>query len=65
MTEEIGITWCVEEVDAGRFVVDLRIEARYGELEGVLKLFFERAVVTDGSAVLETAGGVNRSRFRE
>ena len=65
MAEEIRVAWCIEEMDAGGFVVDLRVEARYGELEGVLKLFFERAVVADGSAVLKTAGGVDRSRFRE
>ena len=62
---EVRVARRVEQVDAGRLVLELRVEARHRELEGVMKLLFPRGIVADGSAALDAAGGVNRSRFRE
>src|SRR4051812_34537587 len=65
MAGKIRIPRRVEQVDAGRFIADLRIEARDGELGRMLQLLFQRAVVTDGGAAINAAGGVNRSRLCE
>ena len=65
MAEEVRVARCVEQVDAGRLVLDLRVEGRHRELEGVMQLLFQRSVVADSSAALDAAGDGNRSPFRE
>ena len=65
MAEEFGITWCVEEVDAGGFTAILCFEARHRELEGVLHLLFEGAVIANCTAPFYASGRGYRARLCE
>ena len=65
VAEEVRVARGVEEVDADRLVIELRLEACDRQLLGMSKLLFPWGVVANSGASLHAAGGVHRSRFRE
>ena len=65
LAEKIGVAGGVEQVDAGGFAVGLGVEARDGELQGVLQLLLERGVIAHSGAALDAAGRGDRPRSCE